>query len=130
MVHTAHHHLPGVAKRAAAAATRGSHTETLARGLGGRIDNACRSCRTNQTACTRWVHVIMRHIHSVWLARRGQVLSVNVAVVIGAESVALEGVLTRHQVTTLSVHLLSHLVIERSGRPATRHAYVCFAFMG
>lgn len=118
MVHTAHHHLAGVAQRAATAAAGRPHTEALARPLGRRVRNACGSRWANDSARARRIHVIMTHACRVGLSCSRQALAVEVAGVIRAKGVALEGILTRQQMATL-VHLFSHLIIERSGRPST-----------
>ena len=96
VVHTAHHHLAGVAECSAAAATGGTHTEALAgRRLGRRVGNACRSRWADQSARGRRIHIIVSHAGRGGLSCSRQALSVKIVGVIRAKSVALEGVLTR-----------------------------------
>ena len=82
----------------------------------------------NHAACACLIHIIMTHIHCVGLSWRRQVLTVHVVGIIGTKSMALKGILAGHPMVA-RVHLFSHLVIECSGRPSARRAYVCFALV-
>lgn len=107
VVHTAHHHLTCVAQGAATAPARRSHTEALALADARRIGNACTRCRAYHTTRPSWIHHIVTHIYCIRLSRASQVLSVQIALVIGYKPMPLIAILTRHQVSS-RVDLISH----------------------